>query len=160
MVTQPDIHPGDCLLYSGTSLWSRVIMIKTWSDISHSEVALNEHYAITSRTSHGVNLYTLTWDHLAHVLRPEGPIDFGKAMAWFKIVKGEKYGYWQALRFFRMGKENMTRMMCSPCCTRLYRAGGFHPFAGDYDASLVAPRDFLTSPHFTVVWSRDVESTH
>ena len=157
-MTRPLIQPGDCLLYSGHAIWSWIIKLKTWSDVSHVEVALNEHYTLTSREGRGVNLYDFDWDDLHTILRPTGPIDFGAAMAWFATVRGQRYGYWQALRFFRLGKEDVTRMMCSPFCTRWYRAGGFHPFAGQYDASLVSPGMFLSSCQFTTVWRADPEA--
>jgi hypothetical protein len=149
-----EIQPGDCLLYAGHSPWSWVIKVKTFSPVSHSEVALNANYTITSREGRGVNVYGLTRENLYAVLRPTDPLDFGAGMKWFETVRGQSYGYWQALRFFRLGKEDLKRMMCSPCCTRFYRACGFHPFAGSYDASLVSPGMFLASPHFTEVWRR------
>ena len=150
----PVIQPGDCLLYAGRSPWSWIIKVKTWSDVSHVEVALNPNYAITSREGSGVNLYPLTRTNLYAVLRPEAPIDFAAAMQWFGTVKGQPYGYWQALRFFRLGKENRTKMMCSPCVARWYRAGGFHVFDEGFDASLVSPGMFLASPALTCIWRR------
>lgn len=147
------VQPGDCLLYAGTSPWSWVIKVKTWSPVSHSEVALNRNYTITSREGKGVNVYPFTDEHLYAILRPEWPPDMSKAMEWFKGVIGQPYGYWQALRFFRLGKEDTLKMMCSPCCARFYRAGSFHAFAGDFDASLVSPGMFLSSPHFVTVWT-------
>lgn len=151
---EPNLHAGDCLLYSGRSLWSWTIKLKTWSPVSHSEVYLGDGETITSREGRGVARYPLTLTHLAYVLRPTEPLDLSAGLAWFATVAGQPYGYWQALRFFRLGKEDTTRQMCSPCCTRFYRACGFHPFAGRYDASLVSPGMFLASPHFDEVWRR------
>lgn len=147
------LREGDCLLYSGSGPWSWIIKVKTFSPVSHSEIYIGEGKTITSREGSGVNVYPFTDEHLHTVLRPEWPPDMAKMLEWFGTVKGQKYGYWQALRFFRLGKEDLTRMMCSPCCARSYRAGHFHPFAGDYDASLVSPGMFLSSPHFVPVWT-------
>lgn len=153
MVAPPVLVPGDCLLYSGSGPWSWVIKVKTWSPVSHSEVYIGDGKTITSREGAGVNVYPLTLEHLHTVLRPEWQPDMAKMLEWFGTVRGQKYGYWQALRFFRLGKEDQTRMMCSPCCARAYRAGSFHAFAGQFDCSLVSPGMFLSSPHFVPVWT-------
>lgn len=149
------MRPGDLVLYSGAGLWSWVIKVKTWSPVSHCEVVIGGGQTVTAREGRGVNVYAFTDAHLYAVLRPEWAPNLEAALRWFRGVQGQPYGYWQALRFFRLGKEDQTRMMCSPCCARFYRAGGFHAFAGDFDASLVSPGMFLSSPHFVPVWRAD-----
>ena len=151
-----EIKPGDCMLFAGSSPFSWVIKVKTFSPVSHVEVALNENYALACRDGHGTDLYPIRLRGLYAVRRPTTPIDWGAAMAWFGTVKGQPYSYWQAMRFFRLKwcKENVTKTMCSPFATRLYRNGGFHPFAGKYDASLVSPGMFLSAAPFEDVWVR------
>lgn len=163
MKPQDIVQPGDCLLYSGSGLWSWLIKLKTWGPVSHSEVYIGNGQTVTSREGQGVNFYAFTDEHLYVILRPETPINMTAALTWFttpgedgRTPKGQPYGYWQALRFFRLGKEDTARMMCSPCCTRFYRKGDVVPFAPSWDASLVSPKDFLASPHFTEVWRRPV----
>jgi hypothetical protein len=142
------------MLFAGSSLFSFVIKVKTFSPVSHVEVALNPNYALACRDGLGTDLYPLRLRGLYAVRRPTTPMDWGAAMAWFGTVKGQPYSYWQAMRFFRLGKENVTKTMCSPFATRLYRKGGFHPFAGKYDASLVSPGMFLSAVPFEDVWFR------
>lgn len=149
----PELRPGDCLLYWGNSLFDWAIAIKTWNKIAHVEVYRGKGENLASRNGIGVSNYPLRISGLAYVLRPGSPFDLEKANVWFYKVKGQKYDWLGLLCFtlaVRQGSPN--KMFCSEFATRLYRAGGFKPFADAYDADLIAPAQFLQSPAFDPVW--------
>lgn len=146
--------PGDCLLYSGKSLFSLLIKIKTWSRISHVEVFLGNNRTFTAREGHGVGFYDYDPTNLAYILRPKFDFDFEDALVFARMVDGQKYDYLGLLRFFTLGKQSYDKQFCSEACTRFYRAGGGRPFADYYDADLVSPGMFLSSPQFEIVAKR------
>ena len=153
MTTQ--LMPGDILLYRPSSWVGWVIAVKTASRVaSHVEVAVKPGIAIAAR-SEGVNYYETRWSGLSRVLRPNKPVDIRKALDWFHSnAKGQAYDYLALVRFFTIGKQSTDKQICSELATRFLRAGaiGWRPFGGE-DADLVAPRDFLKSGDFDVVWS-------
>lgn len=146
------LEPGDILLYSGKSIWSWTIKVKTWSDISHVEIFLGEGKTFSSREKQGVNIYDFTSENLVVVLRPNDSIDIGKLLTFARAVQGQKYDYWGLLRFFKLGKQSQDKQFCSESVTRACRFAGFKVFAEEYDADLVSPGMFLSSPHCDVVW--------
>lgn len=147
--------PGDALLYRSKGLMPWLIRVKTWSRASHIEVYMGKGIAYAARTE-GVRSYPLRTEGLYAVLRPEGAFDAAKATAWFNAsAVGQKYDTFGLLRFFTLGKQSLTKQFCSELATRLYRAGGFCPFADTYDADLVSPGMYLASPHFTELWSAE-----
>ena len=156
-----DLRPGDCLLYRGRGLFSWLIRVKTWSAVSHCEGVVNpdREQVIAARTT-GVHAYTYDPDRLYAVLRPVAPVDVDAAMAWFaRCASGQRYHYWGLLRFFLLGRRSAAeakKMFCSELLVRWYRAGGFTPFAPGYDADATSPGMFLSSPNFTVIWTRKV----
>jgi hypothetical protein len=151
--------PGDALLY-GVNGWkspfSRLIQIKTWSDVSHIEVYLGDGKALASRNGEGVAIYPLRTDDLRYVLRPVEEFDMELARAWLKEsqVIGQKYDWWGLLRFFTIGKGKSDRQFCSELATRFYRAGGLIPFHPVIDADAVSPGMYLTSTAFEHWWVR------
>lgn len=151
MINVKALRPGDCLLYSGTGFFSRVIRIKTWSAISHVEIYVGFGKSVASRDGHGVNTYPLRTDGLVTVLRPLRFVDVGAGMRWHQQQIGQAYDWWGLLRFFAIGEQSTTKQFCSEYATRWYRAGGFEPFAKDYDADLVSPGMFLSSAEFLKV---------
>lgn len=146
------LKPGDLLLYSGHSVFSWLIKVKTWSDFSHAEVYVGTGITITSRDGLGVKYYPFEPKNLSCILRPKLPIDFSRADEWFSTIVGQKYDWWGLLRFFHFGKESKDKQFCFECCTRYYRAGGFDPFSERYDADLVSANSFYSSPNFELVW--------
>ena len=151
-----DIQPGDCLLYRPTSLFGWLIAVKTWTKVSHCEIALGDDMAAASRDGLGVNLYPLRTADLAYVLRPNHPFDFARAADWFQSVRGQKYD-WKGLLCFTLAAKQgaKDRMFCSEFATRFYRAGGFVPFGDVMDADKVPPSLFLFSSSFTVIWQAE-----
>lgn len=164
------LRAGDCLLYRGSGAWSWLIRWKTWSDYSHVEIYLGQDQTITSRGKTGVRVYPFTDEHLVKVLRPVCvDIDLTPALSWARdgdadgpAALGQKYDYWGLLRFYTWGKQSVTKQFCSEICTRFYRRCRvrFHahaswmpflPFGGQYDADLVSPGMYDSSPAFTVV---------
>ena len=163
-VPLPELKPGDILLFSGKSLFSRLIQVKTFSKFSHVEVYLGNNLTATSKEGKGVNWYEVETENLAAVLRPETlyQIDPSEAIDYHNSCVGQSYDYWGILRFFKIGKQTTDKSFCSEHSTRVSRrlklidSSGFlidyfHPFAERYDADLVSPGMFWASPHYDVI---------
>lgn len=146
-----NLKVGDCLLYTGKSLLSRIIRIKTWSRFSHAEVYIGDGKAITSRET-GTKYYEFTRDNLTCVLRPNSSLDVEAGKRWFDTVVGQRYDTFGLLRFFTIGEQSKEKQFCSEAVTRFYRAAGFNPFAERIDADLVSPGMLFTSPNLITVW--------
>lgn len=158
---QPDLKPGDCLLYRPTGLFGWIISLKTWHSIGHSEVYIGGGYSLASRDGVGVGRYPTRWNELGVVLRPTHPLNLTSALAWFfNVANGQKYDWLGLLRFAWRSKvksdKRDNRMFCSEFLTRFYRQAGMDPFNGE-DADGIAPFEFLLSNSFTKVWSDDNE---
>lgn len=140
------LRPGDVLLYRGTSVWSALIRIKTWSDVSHCELYVGGARGQTwaSRDGQGVGTYPLRRDRLVAVLRPLA-WDLERARVFHRSCLGQGYDWWGLMRFFTLGQPTLDKQFCSEYVTRLLRAGGVEPFARDYDADRVSPGMFLVS---------------
>jgi hypothetical protein len=149
------LKAGDLLLYSGSGFFSRLIKIKTWSSISHVEIAAGDGTAWASRDGVGVGRYPMRTDGLRAILRPKGRLSLKRAELWHATVDGQAYDWLGLLRFFTVGKQSQTKSFCSEYACRWYRASGIEPFSKDYDADLVSPGMFLSSSRFTTTW-RDI----
>lgn len=151
------LRPGDVLLYRPSSWVGWVIAVKTASRVaSHVEIAVKPGIAIAARQE-GVDYYETRWSNLSRVLRPNHSVDINKALDWFhKNARGQRYDYLALGRFFIIPglKQSTDKQICSELATRFLRAGavGWRPFGAE-DADLVAPRDFLKSDEFDLVWS-------
>ena len=151
-----DLRPGDCLLYRTTGTVGWLIRTKTWSPVNHAEAVVSGRLAVAARRS-GIDIYPIAARGLYAILRPTDPFDEVAAMEWFMAVaRGQSYHLWGLLRFFNLGRTNTEthQQFCSELLTRWYRKGGFHPFGPCYDADKTSPGMFLSSPHFTTVWTR------
>lgn len=150
--------PGDLLLYRGSSIWSKLIMIKTWSPVSHCEVYLGDKRSYAARDGRGVDFYPLRTEGLTHILRPiilpKDDVDFEAGRKWAEGTRGQGYDWWGLLRFFTLGKQSQSRQFCSEACLRFYRNSNFHPFHESVDADLIAPGTFLNSLAFDHWWIR------
>lgn len=155
---EPSLRPGDCLLYSGTGFFSTLIKIKTWSRFSHVEIYLGHGQAIASRDGKGVDTYQFTNKNLRAVLRPDGDrLDLSEVLKYHATCLTQNYDWFGLFRFFTLGKQSETKQFCSEYATRCYRkmivdGEPFKPFAECYDADLVSPGMFYSSPHFHKVW--------
>ena len=153
-----ELLAGDLLLYQGSGFFSRLIRVKSWSEVSHCECFFGHENgrAISgaSRDGEGVNTYPLRTDGLFYVLRPVMPFDLAAAMAWHETVRGQKYD-WKGILVFTLAVQQGAhdKMFCSEWATRWYRAGRLEPFQGGFDADRVAPGTFLTSSPFRIVWA-------
>lgn len=155
-MTEPNLRPGDVLLYTGGSFFSRLIQFKTWSRYSHVEVYDGEGLSVASRDGQGVGRYPLRMDGLRVILRPLGKFDVEAARAWFPTVDGQPYDWFGLLAFTsakRQGKNNW-KMFCSEFACRYLRAGGVDPFS-KYDADGIAPGEFIKSSTLIIVWKSE-----
>lgn len=146
------LEPGDVLLYSGGGLAGWLIKLKTWSDVSHVELYVGGGRAFASRDGIGVRTFDARAAGLYAVLRPVVPVNLEAAAAFHATCTGQGYDWIGLLRFVRIGKESKGRQFCSEYVTRLLRAGGVHAFGPGYDADLVSPGMFLSSPVLVPVW--------
>lgn len=157
------LEPGDVILYSGKSLLARLIKIKTFSRFSHIEFYAGRGVCYASRLK-GVNTYSFTSKDLACILRP---IDDGYGLDQYDVIPfhssciGQAYDTLGLFRFFTLGKQSKDKQFCSEYVTRLcrklrvkslYSYTHFQPFSEYYDADLVSPGMFFSSPHFKEVW--------
>lgn len=149
------VQPGDCLLYTPSSIFGALISVKTWHAISHVEVYVGDGQSVASRDGQGVNLYPVRTAQLGYVLRPTSPVDLIQALRWFAKVKGQGYDWLGLLRFswrseYIPAKLTANKQFCSEFATRFYRQGGLDPFPRE-DADAVAPFEFAYCPVFTDV---------
>ncbi len=153
------LRPGDVLLYSGRGLYSWIIKIKTWSEISHCETYVGGGFSAASRDGKGVGTYPLRTSQLRYVLRPAGPLQLRSGLRWHASVVGQGYDWLGVIRAFisPRGRGNIGKQWCSEHTARMANKMGLRPF-GSYDAEKVSPRDFLTSPYYRVVWDAREES--
>ena len=146
--------PGDCLLYRPSSIFGRLIALKTWSQISHVEVFIGNKLNAASRDGIGVDLYDLRVDKLGYILRPNKSFNIHKSLDWFyKEAKGQEYD-WKGILIFTLAVKqgNNQKMFCSEFATRFYRKGGLKIFSDNYNADRVAPSNFLLSPCFDMIY--------
>ena len=127
------LQPGDVLLFNRQGFYNRLIMLKTWSRVSHCECYTTGGLTVASRNGKGVNIYDIDVNGLYGVLRPLQPFDLKAAMEWYmRESHGQGYDWIGLLAFFSakwQGKEN-GKQFCSEFCTRFLRAGGVDPFLG------------------------------
>lgn len=149
----PVLLPGDILLYGDRSLLSWAIRTRTWADVSHVEVYVEDGRSIASR-SEGVAVYPLRILGLRRVIRPVAPFDLAKGMEWFKTVDGTHYGWLDMFRFY--GIDVPTKgLICSQLVDLFFQNCGLALFNLDYPEGAVTPRDYeLLSPLLaTEIWS-------
>ena len=151
------IESGDVLLYAGHGLLSWLIKVKTWSDVSHAELANSGASAFASRDGTGVRTYAidLSPGRLYAVLRPVAPLAMDGVRAFHSRCLGQRYDVWGLFRFFTIGRQSHDKQFCSEYVVRLLRSGGLEPFTPQTDADLVAPGQFLMSPMLSLIWRRE-----
>lgn len=138
------LQPSDVLLYSPSSLYGKLIAIKTWHSISHVEVYVGANQSVASRDKKGVGQYAARLDGVQYVLRPNRPVDLAAGLAWFeRDAKGQPYGWLDLLAFLGSTRDRKG-MVCSPFATLFLRACGL-PIFRDEPANKVAPCTFLYS---------------
>lgn len=153
-----ELLAGDLLLYQGSGFFSRLIRVKSWSEVSHCEVFFGhvdgQPVSGASRDGEGVNTYPLRSEGLFYVLRPVVPVDMAAFRAWHETVRGQKYD-WKGILVFTLAVQQgaQDKMFCSEYSTRGYRNGHFEPFSERIDADRVAPGTYLTSGRFHVAWA-------
>lgn len=156
-MTEPNLRPGDVLLYTGGSFFSRLIQFKTWSRYSHCEVYDGDGFSVASRDGIGVGRYLLRMDGLRVILRPVARFHAAPARAWFQTVNGQPYDWFGLLAFTSaewQGRNNW-KQFCSEFCCRYLRKGGIEPFTVDTDADSIAPGEFMKSGALLVVWKAE-----
>lgn len=145
------LKPGDHLLFSRKGIINKLIEIKTWSKFSHVEIYLGNRMCFTARNGIGVKIFPLDLEGIGCILRPKTPINLPQALEWSAEVINQSYDWLGLFRFFTLGKQSQTKQFCSEAVTRFDRAGGFDPFAKTYDADLVSPGMFYSSPSFDII---------
>lgn len=146
------IQFGDVLLYSGKGFWSWLIKVKTWSAITHCEMANSDQSSLASRDGQGVNTYQFRHDRLVAILRPVTPLRRLDVLKFHVRCCGQAYDWLGLLRFVTLGKQSQDKQFCSEYLVRLLRAGGCEPFTAQTDADLVPPGMLLASPALQLVW--------
>lgn len=154
------LQPGDCLLYSGSSLFSYAIRARTFSRFTHTEIFVGNGRAIASRDGDGVGNYPLRTSGLAAILRPNEPVDINGILRWYAEARGKPYDVKQLFTFYRFGSRRSTRpspkdrdaYFCSEAARDAYEYGGFYPFAKWIASKTVWPGAFYYSPHFNLIW--------
>lgn len=148
------IQPGDCLVYSPSSVMGKLIARKSWFPYSHVEVAVDSNQAIGARQT-GVDYYPLRLSELAVVMRP----DYSKfiledGLEWFNLhARGIPYDYWGLFRFYMFGKPSLDKMFCSEMATGFYRNAGMIDLFHNVESDLVPPGWFVTlADGFKEVW--------
>jgi hypothetical protein len=159
MMRPEELRPGDCLVYRPSSLFGKLIAIKSWSNYSHVEMITDTTklpFKAISARSEGVRYFSMNWMHIGAVMRPPSSFNLHDGLAWFdRSANGQRYDWFGILRFFTIGKQSTDHQFCSEVITRVYRHGGITLFEGQ-DADLVPPGWFVTlsrSDGFTQVWS-------
>lgn len=147
----PALQPGDVLLYGGGDIISRLIQFRTWSDVAHVEIYVDDGRSVASRNGIGVGKYPIRFDGLRYVLRPINPIDLHAAMRWFDTVDGTPYGWTDLLQFYLINLPG-DGLICSQFADLFTRAGNSRLFSVDYPAGRVSPRDYLVTPNARMVW--------
>lgn len=152
------LKPGDILLYRGERLLAKLIMIKTWSDVSHVETYIGAGQVFAARDE-GVHIFPFDNKYLRYVLRPFQRYDPLSAGLWRTTVIGQRYD-WTGLFIFYLAVAQGARdkMFCSEACTRDARAGGIEPFSPDYDADRVSPSHFLVSSSYYKIWVDEINN--
>jgi hypothetical protein len=147
------LRPGDILLYEGRGVFSAAIRLKTWSHISHVEIADYCGTAVASRDGLGVGRYPLRYEGLVCVMRVPADFNLEKARAWFATVDGQRYDWLGLAAFLGTGLQGWSnnRQFCSEFATRYLRAGGINLFHG-WDADGIAPGEFRKQTIPEVVW--------
>ena len=150
------LQPGDLILYAPSSLYGKLIAIKTWHSISHCELFTGNGQSAASRDGVGVGLYPLRTDHAAYVLRPQdaGVLDWVAFWKWFRTVNGQKYDWWGLLRFVwthELGPNQHAKMYCSEFVVRAYRVMGSKAVSATEDADAFAPAPLLASSGLAVI---------
>ena len=144
-------QPGDALLYDDGSFVDKVIKFRTWSDVAHVEIYLDNYQSSASRPGEGVGIYTTRTVGLRYIRRPIGPFDRLAARDFACKMAGTPYGYADLLRFYLL-KFPTKGLICSQYGDLLWRVGGVVGFDKDYPPGLVCPRDYLLTPVAQTAW--------
>lgn len=151
---------GDILLKSKGSPLNTITKLKTWSDVSHSELYVGTYFShgesqvITAFPEHGVNFYPYKIENTVYILRPHTlPTQAG--FYWFqKEALGQGYDYLGMAAFFfaqLQGGDN-GKQFCSEVIARLFKKGDAPLLHPRIDADAYAPSSFKTSPLVDYIW--------
>lgn len=152
-----ELQPGDVLLYQGRGFFSWAIRVKTFSPVSHVELAAGDGRAFASRDGEGVGTYPLRKDDLYAILRPTVPFT---EFEWDALVKvqahsiGQAYDWWGLFGFFHPGTgvDGTSKAFCSEHIARLFKLAGRPLFGFAYPSDKVTPGMFLACPLLDTIW--------
>jgi hypothetical protein len=140
---RPDLRVGDiCTYASQGDLVDRLIALKTWDYVVHTETYIGSDFSVASRNFIGINKYPVRWNNLYRVYRPVVPFDLDKAMYRFEREwRGQKYDLLGVCLGFEFAEwqANPFRQWCSEFTTNFAREGGCMIFQPETVADRVAP---------------------
>ena len=151
---------GDILLKAKGSPMNTLTKIKTWSDVSHSELYVGRFFdplnsqVITAFPSNGVNFYPFKLDNTLYILRPK-MLPSPEGFHWFqKEAQGQKYDYlgMAAFVFAQLQGGDNGKQFCSEVIARIFKKGGYPLLHPRVDADAYAPSSFKTSPLVDYIW--------
>lgn len=149
------LKPGDILVYSGSSVLSRLIKLKTYSEWTHVAIYVGDNKQREFREGIGAQECPFTIKNLAMIRRRVAVWNREKSDAYWERVKDQGYDYIGILWSFfarRQGRENNS-MFCSEYIIRDDRqACAGYLVSDETDADGVAPADIVRSPASFVVW--------
>lgn len=149
------LKPGDILVYSGSSLLSRLIKLKTYSEWTHVALYIGDGKQREFREGIGAQECPFTIKNLAMIRRRNAPWDKEKSDVFWREVNDQGYDYIGILWSFfarRQGRDNNS-MFCSEYLIRDdRRACEGYLVSDETDADGVAPADIVRSPASFVVW--------
>jgi len=149
----PPLQPGDILLYDSGSLVDWLIKFRTWSDVAHVEIYLDNYESTASRNGLGVDIYPVRYEGLRYIRRLQVPFDRIAARKFAIKMRGTPYGYGDLARFYLLNIPTKG-LICSQYGDLLLRAGSVVAFYEDYPPGAVSPRDYELIPNFIAktVW--------
>ena len=141
--------PGDALLYAPSSIYGRLIAVKTGHSLSHVEVALGDGRSVASRDGVGTGIYPVRLSQLELVCRPkQQPVDVSRGLAWLKQIGHRPYGWLDLLWFFDypIPKWMSSGIVCSPFADEFLMACDVDLFNTREEPQRIAPYEFSVTP--------------
>lgn len=143
------------LFYSPSDLIGVLIAIKTWTWLSHVEVATGPTSVIGARAE-GVNPYPMRVDdHLVAIRRPRQPFMVESAKRYVAPMMGQPYEITGLFRFFDpWAKHHHAARICSSVVTAFELGGGKQLFNPDVSLDSISPAQLWQTAELATVWEK------